>query len=93
MKVNLQLFWTLNDTYQEAFDAIQKNIDSTAKNIQNLENEISSLQNTLANLWKEQTTSIAKEYVTAKKWLEELEEQTGKKGLEDVFVSIVENVE
>lgn len=65
----------LNDTYQEAFDAIQKNIDSTAKNIQNLENEISSLQNTLANLWKEQTTSIAKEYVTAKKWLEELEEQ------------------
>lgn len=65
----------LDKEFQSSFDDIQKNIDSTTKNIESLNKEIWNLQQNLVDLQQEQTTSIAKEYVTAKRELEALEEQ------------------
>ena len=72
----------LDKEYQKSFDKIQDKIDETTKKIESLTKEIAGLKQKLVDLQTEQTTSIAKEYVNAKKELQALEEQY--KGLKEV---------
>lgn len=72
----------LDKEFQKSFDKIQDKIDETTKNIENLTKEIAGLKQKLVDLQTEQTASVAKEYVNAKKELQALEEQY--KGLKEV---------
>lgn len=72
----------LDKEYQKSFDKIQDKIDETTKKIESLNKEIGSLKQKLVDLQTEQTQSVAKEYVNAKKELQALEEQY--KGLKEV---------
>lgn len=65
----------LDKEFQKSFDKIQDKIDETTKNIENLTKEIAGLKQKLVDLQTEQTASVAKEYVNAKKELQALEEQ------------------
>lgn len=72
----------LDKEFQKSFDKIQDKIDETTKNIEKLTDEIGNLKQKLVDLQTEQTASVAKEYVNAKKELQALEEQY--KGLKEV---------
>jgi len=63
----------VNKEREKGFKEIEDNLDDVDKNIKNLKDDISDLRKELAQLWKEETSDIASEFVNARKELQKME--------------------
>ena len=63
----------VNKERKKGFKEIEDNLDDVDKNIKNLKDDISDLRKELAQLWKEETSDIASEFVNARKELQKME--------------------
>ena len=63
----------LNKEWENWFKDLEKNLDSVDKTIANLKDDISDLKKSLSDLWKEETSSIAEEFVNARRELQKME--------------------
>lgn len=63
----------VNKEREKGFKEIENNLEDVDKSIENLKNDISDLRKELAQLWKEETSDIASEFVNARKELQKME--------------------